>query len=74
MSKYREDYFCDTCAYKGVDETEEPCKSCCHCYEDKYAKQSCKQCVHGCVCYFHHDNPFECGFGCKYYTLEGGRK
>ena len=76
MSKYHDNYVdgCETCAYMSVDETEEPCKSCCHCYTDKYVKQSCKECVHVCVCWLRRENQHENGFGCAYYTLDGGRK
>ena len=74
MSKYHEDYLCETCGYKGVDETEEPCKSCCHCYVDKYVKQSCNGCIHVYVCSLRNGDPHESGFGCAYYTLDGGRK
>lgn len=69
MSKYHEDSSCDTCAYKGVDETEEPCRSCCHCYTDKYVKQSCKECIHSGVCLLRTPEKPEEGFGCRFFLL-----
>ena len=76
MSKYHEESFCDTCAYKGVDETEEPCKSCCNCYENKYVQGVCELCIHNQVCAERKESGSTSGHWCKHFmrVIWGGRK
>ena len=76
MSKYHDNYVdgCETCAYMSVDETEDPCKSCCHCYTDKYVKQSCDECIHINVCKLRETACIKDPFKCKYYVFRRGCK